>query len=139
MIMKSRFASAIIIAIILSVISVVFFVVPGEISISCGWIYVFTIAIYLIAMIFSYSTFKKKKSQIFIGTPVLLTVYCVVFVQTLILFLTRLIPSLSGWIVVVSETIILGLFSFLNCLESFFSFVMSFKYCFFKFLMFSNF
>lgn len=110
MIMKSRFASAIIIAILLTVISVMFFVVPGEISISCGWIYVFTIVVYIIAMFFSCLTFKKTQKQIYLGTPVLLTVYCVVFVQTLFLFLTRLIPIMSGWIVVVSETLILGLF-----------------------------
>ena len=108
--MKSQYTAVLIPGLLLIAISVIFFVLPGEIKNHHIIIYGLTFCAYLCAMLSYYMIFSKVQASIFLQTPLVLAISSLLLIQTAYLFVIRICNGLQAWIYTVGETIILAFF-----------------------------
>ena len=108
--MRSKYASVLILVVILIAITIIFFVYPGEIGKIGIIIYGLTVCTYLCAMLSYYMVFQKVQSSVFLQTPLVLTISFMLLIQTVFLLSVRFYDDFPKWIYTVGETIIIAVF-----------------------------
>lgn len=108
--MRIQYSAVLIPGLLLIAISIIFFVIPGEIDRTNLIVYGLTCCAYFCAMLSYYMIFRKAQASIFLQTPLVLTISSLLLIQTAFLFTVRICDGLQGWIYTVGETIVLTLF-----------------------------